>query len=530
MTAPTAFSAEESAREDHYRSQGWWPGVRLETRFAEHVAASPDVPSVTDDRGRSLTRSELWERARLLADDLAQQGVQPRQAVLVYLPNCVEWQVALLACLQLHAIPATLPINTDPQTLAYICEHVGARAVIAAAAHRGRATGEFASLAAASSPYAVAVAVFDPAGAMEWTAQTTGDDAPIHPAYLEHLMFTSSTTGLPKAVMHTIDTLAAVNITFAERYALSADTAIFMPSPLGHSVGAWHGGRLSLFLGAHLVLQDHWDPEAALAAIDRHSCQFTAAATPFLKDLLDAPWYAGSPKMSSLTSFLCGGAPVPASLIEEAARQAPDTFVTVLWGMTEGGVTTCPPGTPAETVAHSAGYPLPGLELTILPAEGVTGGVGELAMRGPGVFIGYLGQDEMYRELLTEDGYFRTGDLARLDDEGFLRLSGRIKDLIIRGGVNISPIPIEDAISAHPGVRRVAVIGQPDERLGERICAVVVPMKDPIELHSLQEWLLERGLSRRHLPESLVIVDDVPVTAAGKIRKLDLKKQLEAAR
>ena len=358
--------------------------MRLETRFAEHVAASPDVPSVTDDRGRSLTRSELWERARLLADDLAQQGVQPRQAVLVYLPNCVEWQVALLACLQLHAIPATLPINTDPQTLAYICEHVGARAVIAAAAHRGRATGEFASLAAASSPYAVAVAVFDPAGAMEWTAQTTGDDAPIHPAYLEHLMFTSSTTGLPKAVMHTIDTLAAVNITFAERYALSADTAIFMPSPLGHSVGAWHGGRLSLFLGAHLVLQDHWDPEAALAAIDRHSCQFTAAATPFLKDLLDAPWRAGSSKMSSLTAFLCGGAPVPASLIEEAARQAPDTFVTVLWGMTEGGVTTCPPVTPAETVAHSAGYPLPGLQSPFFLRRGSRVTWAKLAMRGTG--------------------------------------------------------------------------------------------------------------------------------------------------
>ncbi|MEO5666037.1 MAG: AMP-binding protein, partial [Nocardioides sp.] len=199
--------------------------------------------------------------------------------------------------------------------------------------------------------------------------------------------------------------------------------------------------------------------------------------------------------------------------------------VTVLWGMTEGAGTTCVPGSTRDQLTNTAGAPTAGLELTIL--EPADNGIGELGMRGPGVFVGYLGQDDLYRGLLTDDGFFRTGDLARLDDEGYLHLTGRLKDVIIRGGVNISPMPIEDAIAAHPAVRRVAVIGSSDDRLGERICAVIVAAGTPPTLEELNSWLVERGLSTRKLPEELVVVDDMPVTAAGKIRKVVLRRELE---
>ncbi len=520
-------TTEQLIRAARYRAEGWWRGERLEARFLAHVTADPYRTCVTDDAGRTLTRRGLWDAAVAFADELTARGVGAGDRVLIYLPNRTDWQVALLAALQLRAIPATVPVSTDLATLTYISGQVGASAIVTVGEHRRRPTGEFAHEAAATAPQPVAVAVVDEAGVRTWTEHSGRESAAPVPAEVEQLMFTSSTTGLPKAVMHTVDTLAAVNAAFAERYGLTEDTPIFMPSPLGHSVGAWHGGRLSLYTGAHLVLQDLWDPEAALAAIDRHECFFTAAATPFLKDVIDVPWTPGTVKLASLRAFLCGGAPVPASLVEEAAVQAPNTFVTVLWGMTEGGVTTCPPGTPRAVVAHSAGCPLPGLELTILPADGVSGDIGELAMRGPGVFVGYLGQSDLYRQHLTADGFFRTGDLAMLDSDGFVHLDGRIKDLIIRGGINISPTPIEDAISAHPGVRRVAVIGAPDDRLGERICAVIVAKGSGPTLEQLQEWLTARGLSRRQLPESLVVVDDMPVTAAGKIRKVDLRRDLE---
>ena len=143
------------------------------------------------------------------------------------------------------------------------------------------------------------------------------------------------------------------------------------------------------------------------------------------------------------------------------------------------------------------------------------------------MFTGYLGQDDLHAASMTPDGFFRTGDLARLDADGSLHLTGRLKDLIIRGGVNISPVMIEDVLAGHPGVRRVAVVGEPDDRLGERLCAVVVPKGDAqLSLDELVQWAGTQGLSRRYWPESMRIVPDMPVTAAGKIRKNQLRDEL----
>ena len=183
------------------------------------------------------------------------------------------------------------------------------------------------------------------------------------PKGLDHLMFTSSTTGPAKAVMHTGDTLAALNVTFAERFGLGDDTPIFMPSPLGHSVGVIHGARLALHNGAPLVLQDQWDPARALDTVAARGCRFTAAATPFLKDLVDSPWpirgarhpaaVRRAPKLAPLAWFLCGGAQVPPSLMEQAEAELPNTRTTVLWGMTEGGLTTCTAASPPEKVRNT---------------------------------------------------------------------------------------------------------------------------------------------------------------------------------
>ncbi|WP_347350176.1 AMP-binding protein [Intrasporangium sp.] len=509
-----------------YRAAGWWTGERLSDRFARLVDAGPDRPALVDDRGVVLTRAQLWHAAGAFAADLRDSGVRERDRVLIYLPNTAAWQVAFLGALRLGAIPATLPLTTDATTLSYVVGLVGARAIVAPRTSRGRTTGEWALAAARATGRSVALALVDADGPPSWSHVDGAGEPPEIPDGVAHLMFTSSTTGMPKAVMHTEDTLATVNRAFADRFGVDEDTPIFMPSPLGHSVGAWHGGRLALWTGATLVLQEHWDPAHGLELVERHRCAFTAAATPFLKDIMDVPWEREGPKLASLRIFLCGGAPVPPSLLEDATRQAPDTFVTVLWGMTEGAGTTCLPGGDLAKVTSSAGMPLPDLELTVLDPD--PDGSGELAIRGPQVFVGYLGQEELYRSLVTPDGFFRTGDLATIDDEGYLHLTGRLKDLIIRGGVNISPVPIEDAIAAHPAVRRVAVIGAPDERLGERICAVIVPNGTAPTLKELNDWLSARGLSPRKLPEALVCVAEMPVTAAGKIRKIDLQRQLEA--
>ena len=329
--------------------------------------------------------------------------------------------------------------------------------------------------------------------------------------------------------MHSANTLGALNQTFTERFSLGADRPIFMSSPLGHSVGAYHGARLALFTGAGLVLQDGWDAQRALVMIEQFGCTFTAAATPFLKDLVDADWTGPLPKLNSLKSFLCGGAPVPPVLMEQSRKEFPNTFVTNLWGMTEGGLVTCVSDSPREKIITTAGIGLPGLELRVLDDAGnelPADREGELVMRGPGVFLDYAGQDDLYRSSLTPDGFFRTGDLAQIDEAGYVRITGRLKDLIIRGGVNISPIPIEDTLARHADIESVAVIGFPDARLGERICAVIRHAGRKPATEELLSFCREQGLSKRLCPEIIHFVDKMPRTAGGKIRKADLRARI----
>ena len=523
---------DDSTRAQRYRERGWWPGESLAARYARTVRERAHATAVIDDQGRRLTHAALWDEARRLAAEYESHGLQAGDVVLIFMPNRAEWQVALLAALQLGAVPANIPIRTGKDTLRYVLELCAVRMVVTTKRHGDTRPGALAEAAARACPRAPAIVMLT-GGGWSWSdARTAGHaSAPRRYDGLDHVMFTSSTTGRPKAVMHTADTLAALNVTFAERFGLDPETPVFMPSPLGHSVGAIHGARLCLHTGAPLILQDRWDPAQALATVAEHGCEFTAAATPFLKDLVDAEG-DGADKLAPLRWFLCGGAQVPPALMERALAAFPHTRITVLWGMTEGGLTTCTRDSPRDKVLHSTGIGLPGLELRTLDARGeVTppGVEGELAMRGPGVFTGYYGQDSLYESLLTPDRFFRTGDLARIDSNGYVHITGRAKDLIIRGGVNLSPVPIEDALSAHPGVHAVAVIGYPDDRLGERICAAVVANgAAPVDHESLLRFVRERGLPKAMWPELVRTVAELPRTAAGKVRKQDLRARIIA--
>ena len=511
-----------------YRRRGWWTGEALVDRFARHAALRPDAPSVLDG-GDRWSAGRLWDAAGVGAERLVEAAGGGRRVVLIHLPNSVEWLVSFLATLRAGHVPATTPITTPGAHLAHVVDLIDPAAVITCERHHG------------DSPIRIVAEVATTPGTGAALITAAGGELDIRrhaaagvrgagvPEATAHLMFTSSTTGPPKAVSHSDDTLATLNGQFADRFGLDGATPIFMPSPLGHSVGAIHGARLSLYLGAPLVLQNHWDPEEALRLIDAHEAVFTAAATPFLLDLLNAPWDGSRPKLASLRSFLCGGAHVPPALIERCDTEFPHTFVTPLWGMTEGGLTTCVAGASADVVRSTVGIGLPDLELRVIDAAGNlrTTGEGELAMQGPGVFNGYYGQPELDRELITPDGYFRTGDLARIRADGYVVITGRLKDLIVRGGVNISPVDTENTLAGHPDVDGVAVVGWPDDRLGERLCAVITS-DTPLDLKGLIDFCEQSGLPRRCWPERLEIVSEFPRTAAGKIRKQQLREELLA--
>ena len=520
-------STTRQKREQWYREIGWWQDERLESRYERLSAVRLNKLAVADNHGRQLTHGQLLQAAKELRDELSSHGINKGDRILIVLPNRVEWQIALLAILQLRAIPASIPVTTDTNHLAHAVDLIRCSLVITDGHHGAQQPEVSYGGVITGTDSRPGLLALEQGRQHQWHYQPgKAQPALADQGTIDHIAFTSSTTGFPKAVVHSANTLGALNQTFTERFSLGADQPIFMASPLGHSVGAYHGARLALFTGAGLILQDGWDVQEALEMIEQFGCAFTAAATPFLKDLVDADWTGTLPKLNSLKSFLCGGAPVPPVLMEQSRKEFPNTFVTNLWGMTEGGLVTCVPDSPREKIITTAGIGLPGLELRVLDDAGKELPVnreGELVMRGPGVFFGYAGQDDLYRTSLTTDGFFRTGDLARIDEQGYVRITGRLKDLIIRGGVNISPIPIEDTLARHPDIESVAVIGFPDARLGERICAVIQPGRRKTAPAELLSFCREQGLSKRHCPEIIRFVDKMPRTAGGKIRKADLR-------
>jgi cyclohexanecarboxylate-CoA ligase len=498
--------------------------------FERDCAGDPRRTAVLDDRGNALSRTDLRALSAEIADELDGRGLGAGDVLIICMPNWTEWLAVYLAALRLRLIPATLPVTTDAKSIAYVADLVGAKAIALPVVHRGRDfRAESATVATALGRALHVLLVEGDQKERIWRSfDGPAVTPPPYPAGLAHILFSSSTTGRSKAIAHSETTLSAYNFGVIDRYRVTDSQPIFMPSPLGHSTGLWHGARMSLLTGAPLVLQDRWDPRRALELIDDHGCGITVAATPFLKDLVDCPW-DGPHKLNSMRAFLCGGAPVPPDLIERARRQMPNTFISSIWAMSEGGATSSVPGDAPDVVSHTCGRVLPGVVLeTIAPDGSVNprGVEGELVMRTPSLFIGYLGQDDLYRESFTADGYFRTGDLGVVDDAGYLRLTGRLKDLIIRGGVNISPVEIENAISDHEQVAKVAVVGRPDSRLGERICAVIQPRETPPTFDELLAWLERRGVPRRLWPESIHIVTDMPETPAGKLRKAELKQSL----
>ena len=506
---------------------GWWQDERLESRYERLSAGRLDELAVADNHGKRLTHGQLIQAAKELRHELSDHGINQGDRILIVLPNLVEWQIALLAILQLQAIPASIPVTTYINHLTHAIDLIRSSLVITTGRYGAQEAEASCARAIAEADSNPGLLTLEQGRPYQWRCQPGKAQAPLSDqGIIDHIAFTSSTTGYPKAVVHSANTLGALNQTFTERFSLGADRPIFMASPLGHSVGAYHGARLALFTGACLVLQDYWEAEKALEMMEQFGCAFTAAATPFLKDLVDADWTGSLPKLNSLKSFLCGGAPVPPVLMEQSRKEFPNTFVTNLWGMTEGGLVTCEPDSPREKIITTAGIGLPGLDLRVLDGVGKNLPVnreGELVMRGPGVFFGYAGQDDLYQASLTADGFFRTGDLARIDEQGYVRITGRLKDLIIRGGVNISPIPIEDTLARHSDAESVAVIGFPDARLGERICAVIRPRGRKPPAEELLSFCRERGLSKRSCPEIIRFVSEMPRTAGGKIRKADLR-------
>jgi cyclohexanecarboxylate-CoA ligase len=347
------------------------------------------------------------------------------------------------------------------------------------------------------------------------------------------LIFTSGTTGEPKGVMHTHNTLVAADAPLPERLGVSRNSVIHMASTFAHLTGFLYGVRLPTQVGgATAVYQDVWDAGRFVDLVEEYGISYTSAATPFLHDTLTAPGLADR-DLSSLKLFCCMGAPIPRAIVREARQKLPGLTVLGGWGQSENALVTLGiAGDPEEKNVERDGYPWPGMEIRVVDFDGTLckpGEEGRLQVRGPFLFVGYAERLELTRNSFDGD-WFETGDLAAIDEEGYLDITGRTKDVIIRGGENVPVAYVENVLYEHPLIAGVAVVGVPDPRLQERACAVVTLADGTLTLAEMQAFLKEKGVARQYWPESLEVVDELPRTASGKIQKFQLRARLQAQR
>jgi cyclohexanecarboxylate-CoA ligase len=524
------------------RSRGLWPGRVITDYLDRWVAEKPDALALVswrEEQGALLRLSyrELAGRAARAAHALASCGVGRGDVVAFQLPNCWQFLAAHLGCVRLGAVSNPLMPIFRHRELSFMLRHGEARVLIAPARFRGFEHGALARrLGAELRLSRVLLADSEGEDSFEAVLGAAGEDpcargARLQPDDVMQLLYTSGTTGEPKGVLHTSNTILSAVREYAKRMGIGASDVIFMPSPLGHQLGFCYGLQMALMLGIPLVLTDLWNPERALELMRAHGATFTFGATPFLADLAGLPGVERR-RPPRLRMFASSGAPIPPPVVE-AARARLGVKVATCWGMTEcASVTITPPD--EHKVLESDGCALPNGEVRVLAADGSEaprGAVGSLQVRGSSLFVGYLKRPELSR--LHEGGWFDTGDIARMDEEGYIRICGRSKDVIIRGGENIPVVEIEGALYRMAEVADAAIVAMPDPRLQERACAfVTLRPGSRLSLAAVCKHLAAEGFSKHFWPERLEVVEQMPRTATGKIQKFVLReaaKKLAAA-
>jgi cyclohexanecarboxylate-CoA ligase len=486
------------------------------------------------DRDRRVSYGELDSLVARAAGALRTLGVRPGDIVSFQLPNWLEAAVVHYAAIRLGAASNPISPIYRHREVSFILRQ--ARSRVVAIPDRFRRF-DYRSMLTEIRPqlpdleHVLVVGESGP-GMLSFSRAVQNADAalpvPRRATDIALVLFTSGTEAQAKGVLHSHNTLVYECASMITLYEMTDADRILMPSPVTHITGLLYGMQLPLMLGTSAVFQDIWDPDMALALIERERCTLSIGATPFLHALAHSPRLSDH-DIGSLRVFGCGGADVPPALIREAHERL-GIVASRLYGSTEcPTVTGTPLRAPIELHAETDGCAIGPEELRVVGDDGdeVAGGArGNLQVRGPELCLGYI-DAALNRAAFTEDGWFVTGDLAVVDENGNVTIAGRAKDIIVRGGENLSAKEIEDLLREHPAVTDVAIVGYPDEALGERVCAFVVAHA-PVELEDLVTFLRGRRIANQKLPEHLRLVAELPKTASGKVQKYQLRDRLRA--
>ncbi len=526
-------------------ARGDWLDRTINDALDACAASCPDklaITAVQRDSGevRRFTYRELATLADRVAVGLSKLGVGRNDVVAMQLPNGWRFSLLYLACSRIGAVLNPLMPIFREHELSFMLKHAEAKVFVVPTVfrhfdHEAMARGLARDLPALSLVIVVGDGGEDDFDALlttpEWEkaldAHAILTRSRPGPDDITQLLYTSGTTGEPKGVMHSANTLMANIVPYAERLRLGADDVVLMASPMAHQTGFMYGLMMPVMLKASAVLLDIWDPAKAAELIRTERATFTMASTPFLTDLTHIVAETGL-GVPTLKTFLCAGAPIPGPLVEQA-RAGLGAKIVSAWGMTENGAVTLIKLDDDDRLAVTTdGCALPGVEVKVIDADGAAlppGDSGKLVVRSCSNFAGYLKRPQWNNT--DADGWFDTGDLAYMDANGYIRISGRSKDVILRGGENIPVVEIESLLYKHPAVAQVAVVAYPDERLGERACAVIVAKAGKIiDFAGMSDFLKEQKVAVQYIPERLIVRDALPATPSGKIQKFKLREML----
>lgn len=526
-----------------WRAAGWWEGRTVRSLLTDTAQAQPDRVALVGRRSGgervSRTYNEFDANAHHAANVFAALGVTAGETVVLMLPNWIQYPELVFGINEIGAIYAAIPVAYGEWQAAAILRCSRAKVLVIPRRWRSTEHLELSRRMRAGLPTLKDVILIDNddtellEGESLWSDydDVTNREFPApDPDRVCYLGFTSGTTGEPKGAMHGHNSLIYSARLQAEHVGpkLFGEPVVnLVASPVGHHTGFVWGILFTVLLAGTAVHVDRWDPTWGADVIREEGVSTFFGAPTFLQDMMGTD-LAGS--HNPLRCLVIAGAPVPRNLPAQA-EEALDAYICPAWGMTECSIIiSCTPSQPAA-IQRTDGSVFAGSEIRIVDAGGTDvgpGDIGDLLIRGPAVFYGYYDRPDATKDALPQGLWFRTGDRASLDEHGWVSLRGRTKDIIIRGGENIPVTDVETLVFDHPDVVNAAVVGVPDVRLGERICAVLV-IKDgrnELTVKSLSDYLLAKGLSRHYLPEQVITLPQLPMTPSGKIQKFKLREML----
>jgi cyclohexanecarboxylate-CoA ligase len=506
-----------------------WSLLEDVDRRADRDPAGRAVVCVdVDGTDHTLTWAELAAGSEAIAAELLALGVSPGDPVAYQLPNRVEFLTITLGALRIGAACMPLMPIFREREMSFMLAEARARVLYVPDRFRGRDHAALAGSLRPQLPDLEHVIVLDQASAAggHESAQLGDRAGGRSPSEIAQLLFTSGSTGDPKGVLHRHDVLTRAADAHAAHFGLTGEDVVYIPSPLAHQTGFLYGMWLALRLGATQVAQEHWDPDIGMAAIERHGVTFTQAATPFLADLVRIADERGHAP-ERLRMFVATGAAIPRELAHHA-RTVLDAEVGGGFGTTESCMGAgFVPGAGDERAWTSDGRALANVRLRVVDGEGRSlppGVEGNFEIETDTLFAGYLNRPEASAAALSPDGWYRPGDLATIDADGYLRITGRVRDVINRGGEKVPVAEIEQLLYRHPSVAEVAIVAMPDPRLGERACAFVVATPGTVlSFAEMQSHLDAHHVTKTYWPERLELVSELPRTPSGKIQKFVLR-------